>query len=128
MAAKIKPAPRAAQQSAPSMPKWQAAPPQLVQIFERALQAFPEAVPKKMFGYPAAFVGGQLFAGLHQHSLILRLPADDRATLLERPGRPVFEPMPGRPMREYVVVPPTVIQSPEQLTDWFARALNCTRS
>jgi hypothetical protein len=111
-----------------SMPKWKSAPESLVKTFENAIASIPDAQPKKMFGYPAAMVGGQLFAGLHQESMILRLSADDRAALLKLKGARVFEPMPGRPMRDYVVVPPSVLQSAEQLSDWLAKALAYTKS
>ena len=35
----------------------------------------------------------------------VRLSPQDRATLLEEKGASVFEPMPGRAMKEYVVLP-----------------------
>ena len=67
-----------------------------------------------MFGYPAAFRNGNMFAGLFQDSMILRLGEADRLALSKRGGRP-FEPMPGRPMREYVVVPAKVVGDPAEL-------------
>ena len=56
---------------------------------------------RKMFGYPAAFANGNLFIGLHQNDFIMRLSEKDRARLC-RIRRTGFEPMKGRPMREYV--------------------------
>src|SRR2546425_3427341 len=72
-----------------------------------------------MFGSPAVFVNGNMFAGLFQDSMILRLNAEDRATF---PGATPFEPMPGRPMREYVVAPGSVADSTMQLRTWLERA------
>src|SRR5579864_1983826 len=109
--------------SAQSMPKWKPAPEELVRVFEQAIRSIPDAQPKKMFGYPAAFIDGQLFAGLHQDSMIMRLSADDRTAFLKQKGSGIFEPMPGRPMREYVVVPPSVLESGDQLAHWLTRAL-----
>src|ERR1041384_4775378 len=60
-----------------AMPKWKPAPEALVLTFEKALQSVPEAQPRKVFGYPAAFVNGQMLAGLHQEHMILRLSTDD---------------------------------------------------
>jgi TfoX/Sxy family transcriptional regulator of competence genes len=111
-----------------SMPKWKAAPQALVRVFEAAIALIPDAQSKKMFGYPAAFVGGHLFAGLHQDSLIVRLSPKDKSALLEQPGSRIFEPMPGRPMRDYVVVPPSVVESEEQLHGWLMKALHFTSS
>ena len=79
---------------------------------ERLIEAFYAAVPdddrverRKMFGFACAFVNGNMFTGLHQRDMIVRLPEDGRAELLEMPGTNLFEPMAGRVMREYVAVP-----------------------
>ena len=61
---------------------------------------------KPMFGCPAYWVAGNLFAGVWQESLMLRLPEPLRAQLLAA-GAGLFEPVEGRPMREYVVLPPS---------------------
>jgi hypothetical protein len=72
-----------------------------------------------MFGYPAGFVGGNMFAGLHQENLVIRLDATARAELLAVPGASIFEPMPGRQMKEYVVAPPSVIADVAALRRWL---------
>jgi TfoX/Sxy family transcriptional regulator of competence genes len=62
-----------------------------------------------MFGGPAYFVNGNMFAGVLGEQLMVRLDADDRAELLDAdPGAVPFEPMPGRPMREYVTLPESI--------------------
>ena len=75
-----------------------------------------------MFGYPCAFVNGQMFAGLHQESLILRLSEQERIELSQSHGATPFEPLPGRAMREYVVVPPTVVSDDDLLNKWLQKA------
>lgn len=105
-----------------AMPTWRPSPEALVRRFEAAMAAVPGAHARKMFGYPAAFRNGNMFAGLFQDQMILRLSADERAELSRHRGAKPFEPMPGRPMREYVVVPPAVLRSPGELHAWFARA------
>lgn len=105
-----------------AMPKWRPSPDALVRRFEAAMATVPAAQARKMFGYPAAFRNGNLFAGLFQDQMILRLSTDARAELCRRPGAQPFEPMPGRPMREYVVVPPAMLRSPNELHAWLARA------
>lgn len=54
----------------------------------------------KMFGHVCAFVHGNMFFGTFAQALILRV-GERRATELDLPN---FEPMPGRPWRDYVVV------------------------
>jgi hypothetical protein len=94
----------------------------LVRRFASALAAAPGAESRKMFGYPAAFRHGNLFASLFQHSMILRLSPEDRTNLAARAGATAFEPMPGRPMREYVVVPPAIVESVGEVQRWLAKA------
>ena len=74
-----------------------------------------------MFGYPVAFTKTQMFASLFQDKMIVRLSDADREALGRDGARP-FEPMPGRPMREYVVVPEAVRESPSTLRSWLAKA------
>jgi hypothetical protein len=75
-----------------------------------------------MFGYPAGFIRGQMFTGLFQTSMILRLSPQDRETFLKQFATKLFEPMPGRVMREYVVVPKPLFSSSKTLEQWLAKA------
>jgi TfoX/Sxy family transcriptional regulator of competence genes len=101
---------------------WRKSPDALIDRFYAALPDAPEVERRKMFGYPCAFVNGNMFAGLHQEDMILRLPDADRAALAAMPGGGAFEPMPGRPMKEYVKVPPALVEDRRALSDWTARA------
>ncbi|MEA2590943.1 MAG: hypothetical protein QOD62_774 [Actinomycetota bacterium] len=101
---------------------WTKSPPELVEVFEAVFPG-PPAVARQMFGYPAGFVNGNMFMGLHQHNMVLRLPDGPRAELLAMEGAATFEPMAGRPMKEYVVVPATLLAAPEALEAWVAKAL-----
>ena len=94
-----------------------------MQAFGEMIRPLPGAETRKMFGYPAAFYNGQMFAGLFQESMFLRLGSDDRAAFLALPGSHVFAPMAGRPMREYVVVPEAMLAAPADLAPWLDRAL-----
>ena len=106
------------------MMKWRKSPETLVQKFSELVPLDPRVERRKMFGYPAAFVAGNLFMGLHQEALILRLSDNDRESFLKIEGASVFEPMPGRPMREYVVVPSRMVDRETSLAGWIRRSLN----
>ena len=110
------------------MPKWRPSPPELVKMFEKSLKPFSEIQTRKMFGYPVAFVKGHMFAGLHQDNMILRLSGDDRTGFLQQDGAKIFEPMPGRLMREYVVVPASMLRSAKPLDVWLKKAWTYARS
>lgn len=103
--------------------KFTKSPEELVQLFERAMKDFPMATQRKMFGYPCAFVNGNMFAGLFQDEMFLRLSDADRAAIRKEYGTPLFEPIPGRPMREYVLVPHYVLKSPRLLRTWLTKGM-----
>jgi len=84
---------------------WEKSSESLIEAFYQALPDDERVERRKMFGFPCAFVNGNMFTGLHQKDLIVRLPEAARAELLELPGTSLFEPMAGRVMREYVAVP-----------------------
>jgi TfoX/Sxy family transcriptional regulator of competence genes len=96
-------------------------PEKLIDAFEAAMPDAP-AVKRPMFGYPCGFVNGNMFTGLFADKIFVRLPEDSRAELMGIGGS-TFEPMPGRPMRDYVVVPERIIAKPAELKSWVGKAL-----
>jgi len=102
-------------------PKWRKSPPELIALFEEVMPG-PPAVPRKMFGYPAAFVNGKLFMSLFQEQMLVRLPEELRTKLMAD-GWKRFEPMPGRPMGEYLAVPEQILGRDKELRQWVAKAL-----
>lgn len=104
------------------MPSFDKSPPELVERFQDVLSTRPTASLRKMFGYPAAFVNGNLATGLHQANWFVRLSESDAAEL-SGAGGGSFEPMPGRPMRGYVVLPVTDAADPVAAGTWVDRAI-----
>jgi TfoX/Sxy family transcriptional regulator of competence genes len=101
---------------------WSAVPAERAKGFTQALAAFPEVDLRQMFGCPCAFANGKMFAVFHPAGLALKLSAEDREALLQTPGAKPFEPMPGRKMREYVVLPEDLVSLDDQLGTWLRRA------
>jgi TfoX/Sxy family transcriptional regulator of competence genes len=99
---------------------WKKSPPELIAAFEKAKPADPSVTSRPMFGYPALFLKGNMFAGTYQDKIVVRF-GDDRTI----PGAKTaknFEPMPGRAMKEYLVVPEAVVKSPAKLRAWIDQA------
>lgn len=99
---------------------------------EAAKAAFSTLVPshagvstRPMFGNQAAFVNGNMFAGLFGDRLFVRLSDQDRATLMKAGGAD-FEPMPGRAMKGYTVVPGGWIDDSRGSAQWVEAALKFT--
>jgi TfoX/Sxy family transcriptional regulator of competence genes len=108
---------------------WAKSPPDLVERFEAAtapLLTEPGVERRQMFGYPACFVGGNMFTGLHQDRWVVRLADDDLAALAQAGGTP-FEPMPGRAMTGFMTLPPALAE-PKAVRRWLERALARGRS
>jgi hypothetical protein len=96
--------------------------PELIGRFDRAVLKDPAVERRKMFGFPAAFLGGRLFASLHEEDVILRLGEADRGELLRVPGARRFEPRPGRAMGDFVVLAPAQTADDGALAAWIERA------
>jgi hypothetical protein len=97
--------------------------PALVELFEKLL---PETggERRRMFGCPCGFIRGNMFTGLFEDKLFVRLAPADHAALLAEEGAEPFDPMGGRPMREYVVVPAAWLEgdADEVLHAWVSKA------
>jgi hypothetical protein len=70
-----------------------------------ALAAVAPVAASKMFGMPCLKVEGKAFAGLYGEAMVFKLDADSRPGALALPGAQLFDPMGGRPMKEWVEVP-----------------------
>ncbi len=101
---------------------WPSVPAPLAARFTRAVAGLRDVTTRRMFGCPAAFTAGHMFAGLFADSMFLRLPAAERDRFIRAFGAAPFEPVRGRVMREYVVVPPEVLAAPRTLAGALAKA------
>jgi hypothetical protein len=70
-----------------------------------ALSAQGSAVAGRMFGMPVLKAGGKAFAGYFRGSMTFKLDEPRRSEALSIAGAALFDPMGGRPMREWVQVP-----------------------
>ena len=82
----------------------------------------PRVEVKPMFGNLAAFVNKNMFLALSGEQVAVRLPEADRSKLLQEPGSSVFEPMPGRPMGEYVALPAAWRKDRAKTGRWVKRS------
>ncbi|HLX58576.1 MAG TPA: hypothetical protein VKR83_16280 [Ktedonobacteraceae bacterium] len=82
------------------------------------LTATSPATISKMFGMPCLKINGKAFAGYFKDAMIFKLTAPQHAEALALSNARLFDPMGGRPMKEWVEVPV------EHASRWleFARA------
>jgi len=110
------------------MPSFDKSPRALVDRFNAVLERYPDVQRRQMFGYPAAFIGGNMVTSLFNDHWVVRLPDADRAKLLAIDGSGPFAPMAGREMKGYAIVPPSIVGDDAALDGWLQRAFAHGRS
>jgi len=103
---------------------WKKADPEMMSRFTEALPEHPDAEPRKMFGYPACFVKGNFFVGMHEGDrVVVRLPGGIREKFPELAGAPIFDPMgTGKGMKDWFIVPPVLTGDVRRLAGFFGAA------
>jgi len=96
------------------------------EFFRSILPDNPGITTRPMFGNISAFVNGNMFAGLFGNDLFVRVSEESRKELLEKKGASLLEPMKGKPMKEYVIIPKAWRNQPEMVQLWVTRSLDWT--
>lgn len=109
-------------------PAFRKSPPALAEQFRKAVASYPEAQVRVVFGSPCAFIRGNMITGLFGDEWFIRLSPEQRTGLLRLKDAHPFEPMPGRPMREHVVLPAGIVGSPTKLRAYIEKAVVHGRS
>jgi TfoX/Sxy family transcriptional regulator of competence genes len=108
--------------------EWKKAPEELVQFLAQKMKNI-KCEYRKMFGYPAYFINGNMFAGIHGETLFLRLSeADVKEIMKTNQGIAFFEPMPGRPMKGYVAVPKSIYSDNSLFDEWLEKSVKYVSS
>ena len=108
--------------------KWERSSEALVEKFLKIFEGYEDIERKKMFGYACCFLKSYMFTGLHEQNWILRLGEADREQMIDCHGATLFEPMEGRPMREYVLLPKAILADDEALHEWIEKSMQFVRS
>jgi TfoX/Sxy family transcriptional regulator of competence genes len=99
-----------------------------VRLFEQLVPAGSAVTTKKMFGQPAAFANGNLFFGVYGERVFVRLSGFDVEEAHRVGGFRPFEPMPGRTMNHYLVLPKSMMKDSPESRVWIGRALTFASS
>lgn len=102
------------------MPK---SPPALVERFDTVAAEHPEATRRLTFGYPCLYVGGNMVSGLFGSHWHVKLGAAETAELMRHDGAGPFEPMPGRPMTGFTLLPESIVADDREVRQWVERAI-----
>jgi len=108
--------------------KFKKAPPELVEFITNKMKNV-KADYRNMFGYPAYFINGNMFAGLFGGKLYLKLSEQDMVEIKKICKEVTnLEPMPGRPMKGYVVLPKSMYSDEATFSEWLERSIKYASS
>jgi TfoX/Sxy family transcriptional regulator of competence genes len=108
--------------------EWKKPSQELIKFLVDRMEPF-SAQKKAMFGSTVYFANGYMFIGVHEDHIFLRLPEDGRKELRDSfEGVTQFEPMKGRPMREYMIVPPRLYECTAEFSPWIKRSMDYVMS
>ena len=100
---------------------------------ESAKAALAQVLPKDsavttrpMFGNVSGFVNGNMFCGVFGNDFFVRVSDADQAKIRKQGGKP-FEPMAGRAMTGYVLLPAGWQKKMDTTRDWVMVALAWSR-
>src|SRR5919201_3392685 len=91
-------------------------------VFQKLLPPDSAITTRRMFGNLSAFVNGNMFSGVFGDDLFVRVSDEDQAKIRKQGGKP-FEPMAGRAMSGYVIVPTGWQKKPDAARAWVGMAL-----
>ena len=94
-----------------------------VDLFNSLVPSDSHVTVKPMFGNISAFVNGNMFFGIFGNDLFVRLSTEDQVELLKKKGASNLEPMKGRPMKDYIILPRAWREEPQTIRSWVSRSL-----
>lgn len=107
---------------------WKKANQDLIKLLEDTVSKYP-CDRRFMFGSPTFFVNNNMFAGVHEDNIILRLSQADRNEISSKHQEVGhFTPM-GHPMKEYVALPENFVKNNlAGLDEWLERSFRFAES
>ena len=100
---------------------WKKASLELNELHSSLAEVYP-CDKRQMFGFQVYFLNDNMFTGVYEDCVTLRLSREDKAAVMEKHDEVVpFTPM-GREMREYVLIPEAMLADREFTSEWFGRS------
>jgi TfoX/Sxy family transcriptional regulator of competence genes len=101
---------------------------ELSKFLDERISAF-DVKKKKMFGCPVYFANDNMFAGVFENDIFIRLSEQDRQKLTSENDEVMpFEPMKGRVMKEYVILSDSMYNDPEKFRELLSSSYDYVSS
>ncbi len=96
---------------------WKKPSEELSQFLDERMSSF-DVKKKKMFGCPVYFAKDNMISGVFENDIFIRLSEQDKKKIISESDEVMpFEPVKGRIMKEYVVLPDSVYNEPEKFSE-----------
>jgi|WetSurMetagenome_2_1015567.scaffolds.fasta_scaffold37203_1 TfoX/Sxy family transcriptional regulator of competence genes len=107
---------------------WKKANKELIDILEKHISDY-QCDRRLMFGAPTYFVNRNMFAGVHEDTIILRLSEVDLKSIFSQfeEAQP-FTPMGTHVMKEYATLPLVIAEKEYELKSWLDKSYNYASS
>ena len=93
---------------------WKKPSEELSKFLDERMASF-DVKKKKMFGCPVYFANDNMISGVFENDIFIRLSEQDRKKIISESDEVIpFEPVKGRVMKEYVVLPDSLYNDPEK--------------
>lgn len=102
---------------------WEKSPEELTNFLKQSLKDV-ECQKRTMFGFTAYFINKNMFTGTFEEKLFIRLSEEEREGIKnDHEEVEQFEPMPGRAMKEYVVLPKSLYGKKKTFSIWLNKSI-----
>jgi TfoX/Sxy family transcriptional regulator of competence genes len=107
--------------------EWKKSSPELIELFADLSGPF-DCERKKMFGYPVCFVNGNMFTGLYEDKIIIRLSNEEKEEALSK--KELFGPFEsmGKTMKQYVTIADPLTKDKNFIASWLNKSFEYTKS
>jgi hypothetical protein len=78
--------------------------PEIKQVIDRILLEIPSVVSGKMFGYPAYYVNGKMFACVYEENVGIKVPEALAKESIGKKGITSFQPLGRAKMKEWIQI------------------------
>ena len=96
---------------------WKKPSEELSKFLEERMVPF-DVKKKMMFGCPVYFANENMISGVFENDIFIRLSEQDRKKIISESDEVMpFEPVKGRVMKEYVVLPDSLYNDPEKFQE-----------
>lgn len=100
---------------------------QLAQRIRAEIGEHPALIEKQMFGGLSFLLAGNMAVGVIADELCVRVSKDGHDAAIEKPGARIFD-FSGRPMKGWILVAPSAVESDSDLAAWIDRGMEFASS